>query len=69
MKEPELTIRVGQELIKDVKDYIVIIRDGEDGLITMSSSKCWAAGAMQKSLCEINASNEAEAYDIGDEDE
>lgn len=56
-----LTIRVGDEVFSDVQDFIVLIRDKENGIISKTSSQCWAHGAMEKIITEIQHNNHDQA--------
>ena len=58
MKEDEaLSIRVGKHMFSDVKDYVLIIRDKDNAIISRSSSSCWSYGAMDMMLNRIAHDN------------
>lgn len=57
---PRLTIRVGQDVFDDVRDYVVLVRTQDDGgnaIRSTTSSYAWAYGAMEAMIAIINAHN------------
>ncbi len=67
-QEPRMTIRVGTEMFEDVLDYVVLVRDKNNEVRTLTSSYCWADGAMRKTLCVIDAHNDHSAHEDCDEE-
>lgn len=62
-----LTIRVGDQVLTDVADYVLLVRTKDNGIETITSSYCWADGAMRKALTVIEASNYNDSMGDGDE--
>ena len=52
-----LTIRVGDTVFTDVRDYIILVRQSDNGIASHTSSVCWADGAMKKVRAEIEVNN------------
>ena len=59
--KPALTIRIGQEVHADVKDFMVLIRNSNDEIFSQSSSDSWAIGAMEGALLDIEVQRRKEA--------
>ena len=63
-----MTLRVGDEVFTDVRDYIILIRDSEDGLITRLSNHQWAHGGIISTLAMLDHVNhEIASHDCDEE--
>lgn len=62
----KLTIRIGDEVLTDVKDYVVLVRDQDNGVISRASSDSWAIGACEGLLIEVDACRRKAAEGDGD---
>ena len=58
---PKLTIRVGQDVFDDVEDFLVVVRTKGNAILSRTTSYCWAHGAMEKLITQIQQNNIEEA--------
>lgn len=65
----KLTIRIGDRVFTNVKDYVVLIRNEDNTVNSEASSRYWAHGAMESEIAGYQHMNQIQAEQDHPKDE